>query len=167
VVGGSVVGGAVVGGAVVGGAVVGGAVVGGAVVGGAVVGGGGVGDGTPGTGFGAVGGVGSVAVIGLMDSISPPMPETSGTPAGPGSGPGVVDRPVRPPPDPPPPRDGGREVRGDGLSDAPATALKRVQPGPQGPWSLTLNTSSRPIMAATVQAQARSRRRADGPQLTR
>jgi hypothetical protein len=98
VVGGAVVGGAVVGGAVVGGAVVGGAVVGGAVDGGAVVGGlvdggvvlgGGVvpggwvtraGGGTPGTATGPDGGVVSVRLIGLMDWISPPTPDTSGTP---------------------------------------------------------------------------------------
>src|SRR5919108_5979153 len=174
--GGSVVGGAVVGGAVVGGAVVGGAVVGGLVVGGvgppgSVVGGGLLvggwsGDGTPGTGSGPDGGVVSVGVMGLRDWTRSPMPDTSGTPPGAGPWPGAGVE--GPPPDPPPPWDGGRDVSGVRPPDAPATeAPKLVQPGPQGLWSLRLNTTSRPSKAATDAAQIRTRRRVDGRQLVR
>jgi hypothetical protein len=85
VVGGSVVGGSVVGGGavVVGGAVVGGLVPGGVVLGGGVVPGGWVtpaGAGTPWTATGPDGEVVSVRLIGLMDWISPPTPDTSGRP---------------------------------------------------------------------------------------
>jgi hypothetical protein len=174
VVGGSVVGGAVVGAAVVGAAVVGGSVVGGAVVGGAVVGDGVTpgGAGTPATGSGPVGGVGSSSVMGLIDWISPPTPETSGNPppVGVGGSDEAADDPggwLLPPP-PPPDVPAGREVSGVRVSVAPAMAPpKLVQPGVQGPWSLRLNTSSRPISATTVAAQARARRRSDGRQLTR
>jgi hypothetical protein len=185
VVGGSVVGGAVVGGSVVGGAVVGGAVVGGEVVGGPVVGGGLVpgggsvvggglvpggwvvpgGAGTPGMPVGPDGGVVSLVEMGLIDSIRPPTPTTTGKPlvgvAGweeePEPGGGVLRLPL--PPD---------LVRGDGLSEAPATAPpKLVQPGVQGLWSLRPNTSRSPMRATTVAAQARTRRRRDGRQLMR
>ena len=175
VVGGAVVGGAVVGGAVVGGAVVGGAVVGGPVVGGAVVGGGLVpgGAGTPATAVGPEGGLVSEVEMGLMDWISPPTPATIGkppvgvggrdeAPEDPGGG---VDRLPPLPPD----LTSGEEVMGVSLSAAPAMAAppKLVQPGVQGLWSLRPNTSSRPMRATTVAAQARARRRSDGRQLMR
>jgi hypothetical protein len=111
------------------------------------------------------GGVVSLVEIGLIESIRPPTPATTGKPlvgvAGseeePEPGGGVLRLPL--PPD---------LVRGDGLSDAPATAPpKLVQPGVQGLWSLRPNTSRRPMRATTVAAQARTRRRRDGRQLMR
>ena len=193
VVGGAVVGGAVVGGAVVAGAVVGGAVVGGAVVGVAVVGGvvvvgpvvgglvvgglvagGGLvpgGAGTPATAVGPEGGLVSEVEMGLMDSISPPTPATIGKPPvgvggsdeAPEDPAGGVDRPPLPPD-----LTSGEEVRGVSLSAAPATVPpKLVQPGVQGLWSLRPKTSSRPMRATTVAAQAWARRRRDGRQLIR
>jgi hypothetical protein len=171
VVGGSVVGGAVVGGAVVGGAVVGGAVVGGAVVGGAVVGGGLVpgGAGTPATAVGPDGGVVSAVEMGLMDWISPPRPVTTGRlpPVGVGGWEEAAD-PGGLAPLPPRPAASATEVCGLSVSLAPATAPpKLVHPGVHGPWSLSPNTSSSPMMATTVAAQALARRRSEGRQLIR
>jgi hypothetical protein len=170
--GGAVVGGSVGGGVVVGGSVVGGAVVGGGVVGGAVVGGGFVpgGAGTPGTLIGSEGEVVSAEVMGLMDSIRPPTPATTGKPPV-GAG-GCEEAPDDPGGVEPLPLPSdlvcGVEVCGDSLSDAPAMAPpKLVQPGVHGLWSLTLKTSSRPMRATTVAAQARARRRRDGRQLIR
>jgi hypothetical protein len=191
VVGGAVVGGSVVGGSVVGGAVVGGAVVGGAVVGGAVVGGpvgGGVvpggtlpgglspgglapgGAGTPGTPPAADGGVVSPVVMGLMESISPPIPATTGRlpPVGVGGWEEVADDPGGWPLSAPPDPADGAEVSGVPLSLAPATAPPRlVHPGAQVPWSLMPNTISRPTRATTIAAQARARRRSNDRQLIR
>jgi hypothetical protein len=190
VVGGSVVGGAVVGGSVVGGAVVGGVVVGGAVVGGVVVGGpvvvgglvvggglvpdGGLvpgGAGTPATLVGPDGGLVSVVEMGLMDWISPPTPATTGNPpVGVGGWDEAPEDPAGGVPRLPLPPDliSGEEVSGDSFSAAPATAPpKLVHPGVQGLWSLRPNTSSRPMRATTVAAQARARRRSDGRQLIR
>ena len=176
VVGGSVVGGSVggvvVGGSVVGGAVVGGGVVGGAIVGGGFVPGGGVvpgGAGTPGTLIGSEGEVVSAEVMGLMDSIRPPTPATTGKPPVGAGGCEAPDDPGGVEPLPlPSDLVCGVEVCGDSLSDAPAMAPpKLVQPGVHGLWSLTLKTSSRPMRATTVAAQARARRRRDGRQLIR
>jgi hypothetical protein len=62
----------------------------------------------------------------------------------------------------------GAEVSGESLSAAPAMAPPNlVHPGVQGLWSLRPNTSSRPMRATTVAAQARARRRRDGRQLIR
>jgi hypothetical protein len=172
VVGGSVGGGVVVGGSVVGGAVVGGGVVGGAVMGGGFVPGGGVvpgGAGTPGTLIGSEGEVVSAEVMGLMDSIRPPTPATTGKPPVGAGGCEAPDDPGGVEPLPlPSDLVCGVEVCGDSLSDAPAMAPpKLVQPGVHGLWSLTLKTSSRPMRATTVAAQARTRRRRDGRQLIR
>src|SRR5829696_1905525 len=155
-------------------AVVGAAVVGGAVVGGGFVPGGLVpgGAGTPATAVGPEGGLVSEVEMGLMDWISPPTPATIGkppvgvggwdeAPEDPGGG---VDRLPPLPPD----LTSGEEVIGVSLSAAPATAPpKLVQPGVQGLWSLRPKTSSRPMRATTVAAQARARRRRDGRQLIR
>ena len=173
VVGGAVVGGAVVGGAVVGGAVVGGAVVGGAVVGGGLVGGGGLvpgGAGTPATAVGPDGGVVSAVEMGLMDWISPPRPVTTGRlpPAGVGGWEEAADPGgLAPLPPLPPATAVAAEVCGLSVSLAPATAPKLAHPGVHGPWSLRPNTTSRPIRATTVAAQALARRRSEGRQLIR
>jgi hypothetical protein len=114
----------------------------------------------------------SVGVIGLMDSIRPPTPATTGKPpVGVGGCEEVPDDPGEVESLPLPlPSDlvSGVEVSGASLSDAPAMAPpKLVQPGVQGLWSLILKTSSRPIRATTVAPQARARRRRDGRQLIR
>jgi hypothetical protein len=107
-----------------------------------------------------------------MDWISPPTPATTGKPLvgvggwneAPDEPGGGVDRLPPLPPD----LTNGEEVIGVSLSAAPATAPpKLVQPGVQGLWSLRPNTSSRPMTATTVAAQARARRRRDGRQLIR
>ena len=129
------------------------------------------GAGTPATAVGPEGGRVSVVEMGLMDWISPPTPATTGKPpVGVGGwdeapedpGGGVPRLPL------PPDLISGEEVSGDSFSAAPATAPpKLVHPGVQGLWSLRPNTSSRPMRATTVAAQARARRRSDGRQLIR
>jgi hypothetical protein len=110
--------------------------------------------------------------MGLMESISPPTPATIGKPP---VGVGGWDEALEDPgggvdrlPPLPPALTSGEEVIGVSLSAAPATAPPNlVQPGVQGLWSLRPNTSSRPMRATTVAAQARARRRSDGRQLMR
>jgi hypothetical protein len=140
--------------------------VGGAVVGGVVPGG----AGTPGTAVGPSGGVVSVVEMGLIDWISPPTPVTTGNPpVGVGGWEEAADDPggVVPPPAPPATAPEA-EVWGTSVSAAPATAPpKLVHPAGHGPWSLRPNTSSRPIIATTVAAQALARRRSEGRQLIR
>jgi hypothetical protein len=117
------------------------------------------------------GGVVSLLVMGLMDRIMPPTPETRGRPE---PGPvGGCDEAAEagglPPRSPPPDAAAGGAVCGLGLSVASATAPppKLVHAGGQAPWSLRLNTSSRPIRATTVAAHALARRRSEGRQLIR